>query len=134
MRRAPVLAALLALAAAGCAAHSAVTWRSGADVAPLAPEVPLALFVRTSAPRPLREALLARGAEEVAAFPEGERIAEVAVQDSLWRSWDGILADVERHARELGADTVLGTGAVHDATAEGVLWFQLLRSERRTAD
>ncbi len=88
------------------------------------------LYVRTSAPDTLRAALLARGAEEVVAFPEGQRVAEIAAREAAWLTWDAIIADVRSRARALGADGAMATGARSSAPAERVLYFQLVRAGR----
>jgi hypothetical protein len=123
LRRAlPVLLLL-----AGCT-QTALTWRGEDRFAPLPPDAEVRLYVRSSAPDHLREELLARGAEEVSAFPPGIRVAEIAAKDAVYLSWDAVLEDVRERARALGADGALATGGVRAGATEAVVYFQLVRS------
>ena len=127
---APLLAVSLLT---GCA-QTSVTWNADDTFEPLAQAVEVRLYVRASAPAPLRDALLERGAELVTAFPEGERVAEIATREATWLSWDTVIEEVRERARALGADRAMATGAASSSPGEHVLYFQLLRSPRHARE
>lgn len=112
----------------GACAQTALTWQSEQPFEPLPADAAVRLYVRASAPERLRAVLLQHGAEEVAAFPDGERVAEIAARDAGWISWEALLDDVTARARALGADQAMATGGTRAGAAEGVVYFQLLRS------
>jgi len=128
-RAALVALTLVAVTLCGCA-DTRITWRSAERHPPLAADAPIALFVRSSAPDDLKELLLVRGAEEVAAFPPGERVAEFASISAPWIQFDTVLDDVRTGARAVGADIALATGSQSGGTGEEQIYFQLLRSKR----
>jgi len=126
-RRAAPLALLLVL---GACAQTAITWRAEERFDPLPEGAAVRLYVRSTAPAPVREALLARGAEEVPSFPDGERVAEISAREATWIPWDAVLDEVRERARALGADGAMATGGASAGPAEHVVWFQLVRSGR----
>lgn len=127
------LLAVTPLLLAACA-QTALTWKAEQTFAPLPADAEVRLYVRDSAPERLRTALLERGAEQVASFPDGERVAEIAARDAGWISWDALLQDVTERARALGADEAMATGGIRAGAAEGVVYFQLLRSRDTRAE
>jgi len=92
-------------------ANTQVMWRAPERYPPLRDDTPIALFVRSSAPENLKQLLLVRGAEEIAVFPPGDRVAEFATLSAPWRQFDVVLSDVRTGARALGADIALATGS-----------------------
>ena len=132
-RRLALALPLLLTALASCA-ETQVTWRSADRYPPLPEDAPIALFVRSSAPDDLKEVMRSRGAEEVAAFPPGDRVAEFATLSAPWLLFDVVLDDVRTGARAMGADIALATGSVTRMTGESKVYFQLLRSDRADDD
>lgn len=129
-----LLALLSVLLLVTACAQSALTWQSANEFQPLPPDAEVQLFVRASAAQSLREALLEHGAEEVAAFPEGDRVAEIGVREADWLTWDSVLENLRTSARELGADRAVATATASTGPGDRVVYFQLVRSFRRGGD
>ena len=120
-------AVAVALLIAGCT-QTRVTWRASETFEPLPEDAEIELYVRKYADAELVEAMLERGAEPVAAFPPGDRVAEFASVTATWTDFDVVLDDMREGARRMGADRAVATDTESILTGETRVLFPLVRS------